>query len=863
MRHLTTLILLISTSQLLYAQCGLPSGFDATGNEFDVKASTGAGGTAMASSYSGIEMEISTPFEVDQDLELDDCDVEIVQSNEITVKSGVTFDITNGTLITTDNSPWIGIIVEDGGELIVDGSSIICHAETAIHIKISTSGDVTVEDAILENNYRGIEVDEYTAGLHPATVTGTTFQGGTLPTGLSAAHSSIGIQIDSVSDGGAPLTLGFQLGDPNENANEFYDLDLGVEAVNSTIFVQNCDFFEIDKVNAALNLGIAIRTLINDATLTTADCFIGTSVARENYFEDCRFGIQADGHEVVRIANNRMKYIDGPFISGIFVENSIDTVVIAADSIEGFKDFGIRSLDNETSIMSIRENYIATTVASASCDVTGIEVHESVGTGAVIYEVENNTIDGVQIGIELANTESMEVNSNTVSITQNLCTSTTIAGINAESADDILISANNVSSDCTSGTTTCTDQEFIGIACTNSPGVLLDGNTVEYIGYGILLVNDNADGNAVCNILNYCGKGFGFNSVTDDTEWGPVEDVASAGEPSDNKWEPSPTADRTHCYNGSDGATFDWYYRDGSSSPAGGTEHDASIDNTAGTSFGTTPVAPTSVTSTELDCGSMRLADWGTVNHSRTYVNSAILDELVSLDFSATSLKQSIHNYLELAQIREQEETIVLDRISETNIAKIQEAEGLLLNDLSSSALTVLDGLSAKNEWESWEVRMLTIIAKAKDRRTSEVIPFSGLGGYLTAQELHLVDSVASLSTEVGGDASSMARVLLNRIEIGAQHSFERSTDQYLLAYDAVDVYPNPAQDILHVATNQQSAEMTLVEVYDIAGIRLLVEQFAGNHLTLDVSKLQPGVYFISALLDDRETPFKSKFVKR
>lgn len=854
MKLLATVIALLLSLNIVYSQCALPGGFDPTGFEYIVSASYSLGGDGpMPGTLTSKQLSVETDFDIDQDATWDDCTVQVLDGGSINVESGNTLEITGGSLVTTGQSGdgWTGIIVENGGTLIVDDASIVCRAETAVHIKITSSGDVTIADASLIDNYRGIEVDAYTAGLHPAEIYGTTIKGeNSLPSGFPQTYSSIGIRVDGVSDGGSPTTLGLIIGDPSELANTFENLDLGVDFANSTVLVQNSDFVDIDEVNAALNLGIAIRGAINGST--NDDLFVGTSASRACTFVDCRNGVQADNFDEVKVSHSSFSLDDGNFIRGVLIENTENEVVVSNNTINDFKLYGIRTIDNATADLNIHTNTLSSAVASAGCDVTAIEVHESGGTGAVIFAVQDNIIDEVQIGIELANTETIVAEDNVITISQQSCTTTVVYGIVAQGCDDAVLEANIIDSDC--GSSPCTDADFVGIGSQNSPGILFDGNEVDLVGYGIYVVNDNMDGNAVCNVFTDCGYGFGFNSVAGGSEFGPVEYVGDPGEPSDNKWFTASTAGRTHCFSGSDCNDFEWYYRDGASTPAGGTQHDASLNNLP--TGGATTLNPTTVTSTNDDCGeTMRLPDWGSDNHSHTGISTFMAELLDSVSNAASpsEMGNSVYSYLELAHLREQNEQIIADLLDYTNIRELDSVENLINVSNLEDAQEVFSRIEPINDREALKLLALKAILQARDTKTnwtlesSEPLPV-GLSSFLTESNYNILDSISMLEPGKRGDAVIMARSILNRLDLKGPPPLSK-LDQ-LGESTSMRLYPNPVSKLVNIVSDGEL--MKTVKLVDVSGHVLQELNFDVSRriATLDVSQLQNGTYVVSVVLE-------------
>ena len=855
MKSLLLAVLMLALCENLSAQCTLPGAFDCTGFTYQNSATDSGLDGPMVDDLplDGEDICITNTFEIDADIEWRECNIKISQGY-IIVKSGYTLTITESSLVTTGSSVdgWNGILVEQGGNLIIEDASTVCRAITAVQIETpaSSSNVFRFEDVSFIDNYRGIFVEEWTGGQHPAEIHGVTFKGvNALPTGSPTTYSSIGIQAEDVGDAGSPTTLGLLVGDPSELENTFENLDIGVDVVNSTVLVQNSTFIDIDKVNSALNLGIAVRGVIDDAS-TTNDLYVGTSSTRACTFEDCRNGVQADGYDKVKISDNEFGRNDDVFSRAILVQNTLNDVVIADNSIDDFKDYGIRALDNEDAELSIRDNIISSAAISASCDVTGIKVHESSGTGAVTFEIKDNVIDGVQIGIELANTETIQVEGNDIDISQQSCSSTNVFGITAWACDDATIQSNRVGSDCSG--TPCTDEEFFGIFSLGSVGILFRANKAFDLGWGIAVKDDNGDGNAVCNAMRNCKYGFGFNSVAAG-EFGPVEYVDDPGEPSDNRWYAESTANRTRCENASDCDDIYWYYRDGSSTPPGGamSKFDAGIGNSA-TSGGTIMLFP--VTSTnDTSCNgawAWKMPNWGSDLHSHTNIDERmkyLLDSTANA--SPASMSNVVYSYLELAHLRMQDELLVTDLLPYTNILELDSAETFLQAEELSKAEAVLMDIDPINDREALKLAVLWAIQQAKENRSASgfysgsPLPI-GLEPFLDTMSYGIVDSIALLEPGPRGDAVIMARTILDRLKVEWPSGTNRIGET---SSSLMELYPNPARDEVYIRV-QDEAPLESVSVIDLTGRLLISERIEDcrGPCGISVDVLVSGVYIIT-----------------
>ncbi|MBS1737530.1 MAG: T9SS type A sorting domain-containing protein, partial [Bacteroidetes bacterium] len=71
-----------------------------------------------------------------------------------------------------------------------------------------------------------------------------------------------------------------------------------------------------------------------------------------------------------------------------------------------------------------------------------------------------------------------------------------------------------------------------------------------------------------------------------------------------------------------------------------------------------------------------------------------------------------------------------------------------------------------------------------------------------------------------------------------------------------MQVYPNPAQNIIHVKLAGDSKGRTMMDIFDATGKKVLHKEVIKDnnafYQTIDVSKLERGVYFIEVIVDYR-----------
>ena len=75
-----------------------------------------------------------------------------------------------------------------------------------------------------------------------------------------------------------------------------------------------------------------------------------------------------------------------------------------------------------------------------------------------------------------------------------------------------------------------------------------------------------------------------------------------------------------------------------------------------------------------------------------------------------------------------------------------------------------------------------------------------------------------------------------------------------------INVYPNPATEVLNIETSMVEKEATLI-IYNINGQELINQQIIENKVHIDISKLKKGIYFIK-LITTNSAEVK-KFIKK
>ena len=69
--------------------------------------------------------------------------------------------------------------------------------------------------------------------------------------------------------------------------------------------------------------------------------------------------------------------------------------------------------------------------------------------------------------------------------------------------------------------------------------------------------------------------------------------------------------------------------------------------------------------------------------------------------------------------------------------------------------------------------------------------------------------------------------------------------------FNCIEVYPQPAHDVLFVALNYSFGGEVHLELFDVLGCSIYKEVFDGPRTMIDVSHFPRGVYFLSARIGE------------
>ena len=795
--------------------------------------------------------------------------VEILTNNFIFVNPGCTLQILNGSILTNFQGLWGGIYVLPGGHLEIKDSEV-CGAIDAVYINnagSSTPASFDIKDSGLRRNVTGINVNNYTLGTYPGYVTGTHFEGGTLASSGTYTNSHRGVYSTNIS-GGTGLTIGED--NTIASANRFTRMDYGVHAINSTLNVWNNEFEDLQDF-AGLGYGYAVYANTNPPPGPYI-LSVGTSLTRKNYMLDCRIGVFSRGMEAVNVSDNEMNRTSEPFDVGVWITRTDETIIVGANTIRNIDDAAILLDENPGASGGPVDASVNNNILEGSfAETRGVVVDDLVGG----ITIRLNQIDQVHRGIigqSLLSASKVRIDSNRVLFGYPGAPVTEPAvGILAIQAEEPLIYQNEIEGNCpfSAGggpctTSTANNRLIRGIQLVKTHKALVFTNKVSYCGAGLFVLQDNLEGNAVCNeffdtysgvVWSSLGIGeFGVTYLGAERVFGGFGPTPPPTVSSDNRWTTSiPPYEpfRSISITGSVAGSVDWYYRSA-----------ATFDFPAGTNT-LIGVFPTTILNEVLGsntaiCDTLALFREGEIpigeqeSFGMSQYRESEIDALLTSP-NPTGISGGLYAFLAAAY----RSGIVNDKVQallgQTSIADLALIEAMYREGNLSSALTVLNGLTPINTEESllrdvWSIRL--------NHASSDP--------YLTwnEEDAQSLREIAYRDLEDAGSAAILAQSILGLTLLPNDWIAEESADRLASTASNLNrIYPNPAQTVVFLDTNSEPASAVLTDLQGqvLRSIRIQAESMG----SVDISNLHQGLYLIQISKDSGITETFKLFINR
>jgi hypothetical protein len=675
---------------------------------------------------------------------------------------------------------------------------------------------------------------------------------------------------------------GLVVGDPASTAtsgvttNEWHDLEIGMLFVGSHARVQNNVLRDMITQGAppSLNRGVGIGAASDGKLFVGSPAGGGPGV--NNRIEDCEKGVLAVGLQEVTVEGNEILGSGGadPTMNqGVWVQNNDAAVLVQDNLIREFDSIGVyvRSFNGLVEVLENTVENVAV-VSNNSCRIAAVEVRA--GLPNANTAVNDNDISGVQFGISLSGlVNTTEALDNRIGFRlPAACAGEFAFGIQAESVEGLLVRDNAITADCPG----CTNADIRGVDITESPGFLVDVNTMTDCGVGAAASGPCPGGNFTCNILYDCRYGFGLVGMDGGAaDVGPVTDNIALGNGSGNRWFPATTANRTIAVTdpGSGIPTYgtppsgtpppfpiEWIFH----SSAFGSHYNmfpAAVFNTFSVAP-STAVIPTLILPGVLPCDlAPRLGSGAATelriqerdNRFRGMAHWLQPDSVGSCRNRAA--KRHYHHWmardtswLGLGVPSDADYRSAFQALDATSLGHWwRYAEALRAGD-SDAAATILSGLTPGCPQDAYLAEVLTIWQRPALADTL-ILPFRDrLLPYDAVQRLTL-EQVAALSPRDGGEAVHLARALLGEWSSTAWGLRQAPPADSDVSRHALHVYPNPLRETVYLESD--ALQGTLPEAWqaclmDLRG-RILACRMPtdGFRLRMPLEDLASGTYLL------------------
>ncbi|MBI1192993.1 MAG: T9SS type A sorting domain-containing protein, partial [Bacteroidetes bacterium] len=386
-------------------------------------------------------------------------------------------------------------------------------------------------------------------------------------------------------------------------------------------------------------------------------------------------------------------------------------------------------------------------------------------------------------------------------------------------------------------------------------------NKVSFCGAGLFVLQDNLQGNAVCNEFFDTYSGVVWSSVGTGefgvSVMGGPEKVYGFFAPdasSDNRWTTSvPSYDpiRSYSINLSEGVTIDWYYRSA-----------ATFDFPTGTNLFLGP-SPTSaldaVVGTIMSiCDTLALfregefPGGGQDSFNLSHFRESEMDSHLTAPNPAT-ISDGLYAFLSAANRSGFDHDKVQTLVNQTSIEDFTQVESYWMEGDFVSATSALNSIVPINTDESylqdvWAIRLQHSV-NDPDAEWSE-------------DEAIALGEIAYRDLEEAGSTAILAQSLLGLTLLPNDWVIEDMEERLATSLvETTRIFPNPAQTVVYLDANKEAANAVFT---DLQGqVKRVVRMEAESTSSVDISNLPPGIYIVQITQDSGSINTYKLFITR
>ncbi len=763
---------------------------------------------------------------------------------------------------------WEGVYASNSASSIIVKNSYITEAENAI--VGSNNAEIYALNNNFINNFVGIWIRNYNPpsglideGWVPPPPSNTYIAGNSF-LNLSYVNYQLmnaGIRIDTVYN--------ITIGDDSLSSlkNHFELLRYGIKATYADLRIINNEFKRIYRAKAKADVDNLIRPIEaaihctkpiakNSQSLPPPILFtscispklvLGNNTNSINSFDSCNFGIFSYGFEM----DVRNTSFNNQYYSAIFVLEPKNNSLINNNTISMSSQF----ISKDTNII-----HAAISVRKVFNSFIGIDL-----------DIIGNTINNTRTGISLLNTSSsanngarwVRVGSNMIHF-DHMDNALSYKGIKIQGCDRILVAGNSI--DVVGNATHYTDPEKVqGIHMAQCMGTwIADNKDITDCGAGIYVVGNCHLSQFACNDFVYCGNGIYFkpNSTQNGISATIISQQGYSQRASDNFW--TATHNEQRIAGGLNSQNqVDWYYR-GTNDLVNNKFYIGTIPYTL-----TSNIYPILNTNVLTQCVGIpdpnpNPDDWAYAMQQREERFGEIVRAEVSYEILEDEFEDYDEDYLfemlyanpELMNLGETDDTAYINFYNyrtDSTIADFVTIQELIDSGNVNQALQENGILTAQ-----------TLIETNKKVTNDIYLNTWAQNIEIDSIQRQTLFSIALLTPYIGGEGVYSARAMLgiDPEDYNLPYRLGHFTDTLLVEEENnINVFPNPTNSNITIEFNKEfdNAEFIL---FDIIGKELLYQNINGTEVKIDLSKLNPGIYFYSIKGNSFET-ITGKIIKQ
>lgn len=853
--------------------CAAPVGFQNFVNSNTSAMIAISGYTTFFSGYNRVinkTFYINGTFTVDQNLQLENCDVFLGADAKIVLNPGKRLIVHNSHLRACDLM-WDGIYVSYSNSFVEVRTSIIEDGKNAVVSE--NGGGHSIRSSLFNKNLISVIARNY-SGIFPTVPVATQITGNSFScrdySGLSLA-TLLAINMAGTYDTYPLSTLN------GPYTGERSDIGCEISNITNATTIYSIDYYNIfDYLNTGIysyrsNLMVLRNTFKNIQTFfggTTGTAIAGIYAVGKpffifsfanykltvggygggegNTFTNCLTGVYTITNMNVNVYKNDFNFITE---YGVRCENSqfANGINIKNNTMTNFK-VGVRCRNNTFCNTQIDENKLKITSTFFFPSSTGIQLEELSTTSTVSdYRVFNNKIQVVKYGIRAFLLNGAILDNNKIEVRP----SGTTIGIEVIANYGAQITTNDVQSIPATYTTSVG-----GIYASMSPLSYIYCNTAKDMGYGI-----KCAGSMASDIFKNTMQNDYYGFWLDNNGFVGLQDRPGfAGQASYNRWiNPFPGA-RSRTTNFTDGSVSPFVFRTLAVPPPPAwvyyptaTADFTSIPlGTTGTLTGPLALAscptvpPPALLKSAQDLAMEMIGFPGNDANTKWLSKQGLYHNIMSdsIDVSGDAILQAFVNLSAIENVEK------LNQLNKTLVdgSKYNTTDMLVAQSLSSSIVP-------NNDIETNQKLIADIIVNNY---------LSGVTNY-SATQLNDLRILANKCPFTDGIGVYQARVLLSPIDsIGTEYLNSCETDENRSAIfnsesveeenTALMVYPNPASDQLTINYQLSASDVAVFEIYNVVGEIVLTRTLntSEGEQKLPLSNLNSGIYFYKYSINDR-----------